>query len=211
MDQAILGGAGLAFVLAYLMSLLAIGWWANRSRLQNSVKDYYLAGSSLGFFTLFFTLYATQYSGNTLLALPGKAYRNGFAGLGVMFAVMGVAVVYSTFAPRLNVLARRYQFITVGDFIIWRYQHSGLRVLANIVLIMTLVSYALGNFKAVGLLLESATGGEVSFVTSVLLMALIMAMYESLGGMRGVVWTDVLQGMILMAGVFDYFHCGGVY
>jgi len=91
--QAVLDEKGLVFVGLYLMSLLIIGWLANRSRRENSMRDYYLAGSSLGFFTLFFTLYATQYSGNTLLALPGKSYRNGLAGLGVMFAVMAVAVV----------------------------------------------------------------------------------------------------------------------
>ncbi len=182
------------------MSLLVIGWLANRSSHESSIKDYYLAGSSLGFLTLFFTLYATQYSGNTLLALPGKAYRSGFAGLGVMFAVMAVPVVYSSFAPKLNALAQRHRFITVGDFLQWRYQHRLLRALVNIVLVITLVSYALGNFKAIGLLLESASGGAVSFVMAVLCLALVMAIYESLGGMRGVVWTDVLQGMMLLCG-----------
>ena len=64
-------------------------------------------------------------------------------------------------------------------------------------------SYALGNFKAVGLLLESASGGAISFALGVGLLAVIMAIYESVGGgggMRAVVWTDVLQGVILMLG-----------
>ncbi|NQZ12545.1 MAG: hypothetical protein HRT35_35780, partial [Algicola sp.] len=101
MEQSVFGETGLFIVVVYLASLLVIGWLANRSRTDNSLKDFYLAGSSLGFISLFFTLYATQYSGNTLLALPGKAYRSGFSSLGVMFAVMTVAVVYATFAPKL--------------------------------------------------------------------------------------------------------------
>ncbi|MFT4928623.1 MAG: Na+/proline symporter [Phenylobacterium sp.] len=205
MNQSVFGETGLTIVFLYLGSLLIIGWLANRSRRDNSIKDFYLAGSSLGFTSLFFTLYATQYSGNTLLALPGKAYRTGLTSLGVMFAVMAVAMVYAAFAPRLNQLAKQHRFITVGDFISWRYQSKHLRLLVNIVLVITLVSYALGNFKAVGLLLESASGGLVSFSTAIVSLAFIMAIYESMGGMRAVVWTDIIQGLLLMIGCLIIF------
>lgn len=207
MQQAVLSSTGLTVVLVYLASLLVIGWWANRSSVEASSKDFYLAGGSLGFVSLFFTLYATQYSGNTLLALPGKAYRTGFASLGVMFAVMAVAVVYTTFAPQLNRLAKQHQFITVGDFIHWRYNSEALRLIVNVILVFTLVSYALGNFKAVGLLLESASGGQISFSVAIVSLALIMAIYESLGGMRAVVWTDMIQGLLLMLGCLLIFAC----
>ena len=174
-SNAILDHWGILAIFCYLGSLLVIGWLANRVSHESDLKDFYLAGGSLGTVTLFFTLYATQYSGNTLLALPGKAYRNGFASLGVMIAVMGIVVVYSTFAPALNRLARQHAFITVGDFISWRFQNTTLRFWVNIVLIFTLTSYALGNFKAVGLLLESASGGAISFALGVGLLAVIMA------------------------------------
>lgn len=200
MTGGILGSAGLAVMLAYLVSLLLIGWWANRASREDSARDYYLAGSSLGMVSLFFTLYATQYSGNTLLAAPGKAYRTGLDGLAIVFAVMGVVLVYSSFAPALNRLARRHEFITVADFVRWRYSSKALLAAINIILVATLVTYALGNFKAIGLLLESVSGGAISFPAGILLMALIMGIYESMGGMRGVVWTDVLQGLMLLVG-----------
>ena len=196
----VLDGTGLAVVLAYLCSLLLIGWYANRRSLDTTAGDYYLAGSSLGFTSLFFTLYATQYSGNTLLALPGKSYRNGFEGLAIVAAVMSIVLVYTLFAPRLNRLAREHRFITVADFLRWRYRCPPLVTAVNLVLLITLVSYALGNFKAIGLLLESASGGAIGFAWAVLLLAVIMGIYESLGGMRGVVWTDVLQGVLLLGG-----------
>ena len=95
----------------------------------------------------------------------------------------------------------------MGDFIHWRYQSKQLRMLVNIVLILTLVSYALGNFKAVGLLLESASGGTISFATAIICLAFIMAIYESMGGMRAVVWTDIIQGLMLMVGALFIFGC----
>ena len=200
MQDAILGTGGIVFIGFYLMSLLIIGWAANRSRIDNSLKDYYLAGSSLGSISLFFTLYATQYSGNTLFAVPGNAYRNGLVGLSVAAAVMFVVLVYFTFAGRLNKLAHQHGFISVGDFIRWRYKNKPLLIAVNTIGIVTLVSYALGNFKAIGLLLEATTGGLIPFAGGIIILALIMAIYESLGGLRGVVWTDMIQGSLLFIG-----------
>ncbi len=200
MQDNLLDTSGLVFLGVYLSSLLGIGWLANRARKENSLKDYYLAGSSLGSVSLFFTLYATQYSGNTLFAIPGNAYRNGFVGLNVAAAVMFVVVVYFVFASRLNELAKRHGFVSVGDFIMWRYDHKPLLIAVNVIGIITLVSYALGNFKAVGLLMETATGGVVPFATGIIILAFVMAIYESLGGLRGVVWTDIIQGSLLFLG-----------
>lgn len=200
LEGTIFGPAGLVFIGLYLASLLGIGWAANRSRKENSLKDYYLAGSSLGSISLFFTLYATQYSGNTLFAIPGNAYRNGFIGLSVAAAVMSVVLVYFTFAGRLNVLAKKHDFVSVGDFIKWRYDSKALLIAVNSIAVITLVSYALGNFKAVGLLLETASGGAIPFAAGIAILGLIMAIYESLGGLRGVVWTDIIQGSLLFVG-----------
>lgn len=200
MQENLLDTSGLVFIGVYLASLLAIGWLANRARKENSLKDYYLAGSSLGSVSLFFTLYATQYSGNTLFAIPGNAYRNGFVGLNVAAAVMFIVIVYFVFASRLNELAKQHDFVSVGDFITWRYDHKPLLIAVNIIGIVTLVSYALGNFKAIGLLMETATGGVVPFAVGIIIMGFVMAVYESLGGLRGVIWTDIIQGSLLFLG-----------
>ncbi len=200
MQDTLLGPTGMLFIGFYLASLLLIGWLANRSRKEDSLKDYYLAGSSLGSVSLFFTLYATQYSGNTLFAIPGNAYRNGFIGLSVAAAVMSVVLVYFTFAGRLNRLAHQHGFVSVGDFLTWRYNSRALLIAVNTIAVVTLISYALGNFKAIGLLLESTTGGAIPFAAGIVLLGLIMAVYESLGGLRGVIWTDIIQGSLLFMG-----------
>ena len=199
MGQTILSGTEIIAVATYLASLLLIGWAANRASREQSLNDYYLAGSSLGLLSLFFTLYATQYSGNSLFALPGKAYRDGLAAAAFILGVSGIVLVYSLFAPRLNALAREHRFITTGDFVMWRYQSSALRNLVNLIIAVVLVSFILGNLKAVGLLVESSTGGLVSAAWGIAGIALVMAIYESIGGMRGVIWTDVLQGILLLA------------
>lgn len=195
-----LSNAGLAAVGVYLLSLLGIGAIAKRASREASLRDYYLAGSSLGVTSLFFTLYATQYSGNTLFGVPGLAYREGFSALAITLSVMGIVIVYTVFAPSLNEVSRRQRFVTAGDFVRWRFRDRRLLIAANAIFVITLTGYILANLKAMGLLIEGATGGTVSYALGILLLSLIMAIYESLGGMRSVVWTDVLQGSILLAG-----------
>jgi len=201
----VLNTAGMYAVGVYLLSLLIIGAIARRASRESSLKDYYLAGSSLGVVSLFFTLYATQYSGNALFAIPGQAYREGFSAFAIVLALMGIVLVYSSFAPKLHHWSKRAGFVTAGDFIAWRYDDRRLLIAANLIFVFTLTSYILANLKAMGLLVESATGGAVSAAEGILLLSLIMAIYESLGGMRSVVWTDVLQGSILLAGALVVF------
>ena len=73
------GPAALSVIFIYILSLIGIGWVGYRAREDNSMKDFYLAGRGFGFLVLLLTLYATQYSGNTLFGFTGKAYRIGFS------------------------------------------------------------------------------------------------------------------------------------
>ncbi|NVJ97409.1 MAG: sodium:solute symporter family protein [Alphaproteobacteria bacterium] len=200
MSEGILDTSGIIAIFGYLLSLLLIGWWANKARQSSSLNDYYLAGGSVGTTAMFFTLYATQYSGNTLFAIPGAAYRGGFIGLSVVVAITAVVLVYFTYAPHLNRLAKKHEFVSLGDFISWRFDSKPLLIAVNLIAIFTLMTYALGNFKAVGLLLETASGGAISFAAGIMILAVVMAIYESLGGLRGVIWTDMLQGSLLFLG-----------
>ena len=72
-----LGPGALVVMGVYLVVLLGLGWAGKRSRKEESLRDFYLAGSSFGFVVLFLTLFATQYSGNTLLGFAGRAYQQG--------------------------------------------------------------------------------------------------------------------------------------
>ena len=74
----VFGTGALVAVGLYLVSMIGVGYYARGKRETNSMADFYLAGRSLGLLVLFLTLYATQYSGNTLFGYTGKTYRIGF-------------------------------------------------------------------------------------------------------------------------------------
>lgn len=206
------------FVGIYLALLPLIGILGRLATRNETLRDYYLAGGVLGLVPLFFTFYATQYSGNTLLGFAGNAYRSGpvalFSALGMMFVV----IVLFAIGRRLHAPAQAQSYVTVSDFFRARFKGGSGRVLASLitlVLFFGLASYILTNFKAIGLLVETISGGAIPFVVGVFVMAIIMAFYESLGGMRSVVWTDMLQGSLLLVGcgavtVAVIAHFGGV-
>ena len=197
-----LGPTELGFIAVYLLSLIGIGYWGMRARRENSLKDFYLAGSGVGFLVLVLTLYATQYSGNTLFAFTGKTFRIGYAWLMSVHFMMAIIVVYLVFAPRLHQLAKRESFITPADFLEHRFSHRPYTVLASITMVVAIGNYLLAQLTAMGLLLQGMTTFEprTAFVAGVILLAVIMLVYETLGGFRAVAWTDVIQGSILMVG-----------
>lgn len=199
-EEAILGGWGIAVMAGYLVSLLLLGWAGRQARQEKSLADFYLGGRSLGFFVLLLTLYATQYSGNTLIGFSGSAYRSGFMFLVAVAFMMGVVAMQFLFAPKLYRLSRDHGFITFSDFFYHRYRSRALAVVISISGIIALLNYVLTNLKAIGTVAEVATGGKVTFAQGVIFLSIIILIYETLGGLRSVAWTDVLQGVILMIG-----------
>lgn len=199
-SRPLLTTGGIIFMALYLGSLILIGLVGRLKRKENSLSDFYLAGRGMGFFVLFLTLYATQYSGNTIVGYAGKAYREGYTVLVSVTFMMSVIGGYLLFAPKLYRLSRKLNFITIGDYIQHRYNSRVLTIFAVSLLILALGNFILTNLKAIGHIVEASTGGQVPFVYGVLALSLIMVVYETLGGLRSVAWTDVIQGVILLVG-----------
>ena len=201
----LLDNEGIIFLFIYLFSLIGIGILGRFARKEDSLGDFYLAGRGMGGFVLFLTLYATQYSGNTMIGFSGRAYRQGFTALVTITFMCAIIGLYFMYAPKLYTLSKKHSFITLGDFIYHRFKSFHLTFIISIISIIALGNYILTNLKAIGYIVEGATGGQVSFVNAIIILSLIMVIYETLGGMRSVAWTDMLQGILLLFGVLTIF------
>ncbi len=201
-DLVPLGAGAWAFIGAYLLSLIGIGWLAKRARRADTLKDFYLAGQGFGFVVLFFTLFATQYSGNTFFAFTGATYRIGFAWILSLHFMTAVVIAYLLFAPRLHALARERDYLTPADFIQDRYGNRLLTLLVTIIMIVVLCNFLLAQLMAMGRAMQGLAhdSGVTAYAGGVVVLALIMVIYGTLGGLRAVAWTDALQGAILAVG-----------
>ncbi len=195
------GGVAGVVVGLYLVAILVVGYVARRRQATESLAEFYLAGRQLSGPVLLLTLYATQYSGNTLIGYPGEAFRVGFPWVMSVGFMMAVVVVYLLFAPALHRLARRHAFVTPGDWIDHRFGSPTLTLAANLLLVAAIANYLLAQLVAMGQVTAGLSGGVVPYWAGVVLLTLVVLVYETVGGMRAVAWTDVAQGVMLALGL----------
>jgi SSS family transporter len=195
------GFDALLFLLIYLLVMIGIGFVAKKKRRGNSLSDFYLAGKNMGAMVLFLTLYATQYSGNTLLGYPGEAYRLGYAWIMSIGFMMGIVVVYLLFAPDLYRASRKYGFVTPGDWITHRFGSPELTVLSGFLFVVAIANYLLAQLMAMGHIVSGLSGATIPFWAGVVVLGGIIIFYETLGGMQAVAWTDCIQGLLLFIGL----------
>ena len=190
------------FISIYLGSLILIGFLGYRARKENTLKDFYLAGNGFGLVVIFLTLYATQYSGNTLFGYSGKAYRIGFAWIMSIHFMTAVVACFLIYAPRLYAHAKKYDFITPTDYLQHRFNSNWINVIATIILVVVLSNYLLAQLMAMGRAMQglSSADPDLAYRQGVILLTLIMVVYGTLGGIRAIAWTDVIQGLVLMVG-----------
>ena len=196
------GAGAWAVIVIYIGSLLLFGWYGYRSRTENTLNDFYLAGSGLGALVLLLTLYATQYSGNTFFAFIGMTYRIGFSWITCVYFMLAIIVFYLVYALRLQTLSKRHGFITPVDYLSYRFRSVTLNCLAAVVMIISLSNFLLAQLMAMGRAMQGMAGGVsgMAYTSGVILLALIMVVYGTLGGLRAVAWTDAVQGTVLFIG-----------
>ncbi|WP_457809030.1 sodium:solute symporter family protein [Kushneria sp. EE4] len=203
-ELAFSGWSGIFVLALYGALMLGVGLFAflrNRG-MRESLDEYYLGGRGLGVMVLFFTFFATQYSGNTVIGYPPTAYRMGYQYLvSVPFFIM-IIMVYLFFAPRLYALGRRFSLLTPVDWIELRFRSKKVSILAAILMLYGLANYLLEQFVAIGQGVSGLTGGTIPYQVGVIFFIIIMVAYSWLGGMRSVAYTDTIQGIALLFGVF---------
>lgn len=205
MDElAFAGTSGVVVLIAYAVIMLGIGYLAGRDQpgARKSMRGYYLAGSGLGFIALFFTMYATQYSGNAIVGYAPTAYRSGFSWWQSVPFMTGIIAIYLLFAPRLYVVAKREGFVTPTDWIRHRFNSPATAILATLLMLWGLGNYLLEQLVAMGHAIAGLTGDTVPYQVGVIGFVVVMLLYSWTGGMRAVALTDVMQGIALLVGCF---------
>ena len=111
-----------------------------------------------------------------------------------------IIACYLIFAPKLYHQAKQKGFITPVDFLDDRFQSSAISLIAAFVMIVALINYALAQLMAMGRAFQGlvSINPVQAYIYGVIFLAIIMGIYETLGGLRAVAWTDVIQGSVLM-------------
>ncbi len=197
-----------------LVVMLYVGWYSYKKRQAESMEDYFLASRTLGTLVVALSLFATQYSGNSMIGYTARAYRIGFQQLVFPVFMVMIPVGYMLFIPRLYVLANKRKYITLLDFLEDRFQSKVLCFVAGIFLFWGIYVQFVEQLQASGTLF-AGLGSNIPYWSGVVILGLIIAVYVAVGGMRGAMLVQAIQGGIMLLGIlfliiFSWSHYGGI-
>ena len=194
--------------MIYLLALVAVGIY-KVSSVKDS-EDFMVAGRTLPWFILVGTLLATWMGSGSLFSGAGLGYRNGLAGLWSSGgAWIGIALIYF-----ISKRIRNFGKVTVPDIFEARYGQTAaiLATITTVIAYTTIVSY---QFRGGGKVLSMVSDGMVSMESGIIITAVFAISYTVIAGMFSVVYTDVVNGVLMTIGtigalIFLFFKVGGI-
>jgi len=191
--------------VAYILGVFVLAGLSHRLLSQRSfLTEYFLGSRGLGTWALAFTFAATSASGGSFGGYPSLIYSYGWVlALWIASYMMVPLCTMGVMGKRLNQVARKTGAITIPDVLRDRFESPTLGIVASGIIIFFTVCYLIAQFKLGALILEDTfnLGFAHAYEISLLVFAVVVVFYTSYGGFRAVVWTDVMQGVVMGLGV----------
>ncbi len=194
-------------VALYLAGMVFMSWYLGRK--QTNMQDYYLGGNDLSWWAIGISTMATQCSTNSLLGAPAFIITAGLLWLQYEFAVPLAMIVIMVY---LLPFYRTLRLVSIYEYLERRFG-VGTRTLLSL-LFQLLRAFATGvTVYGIAIVLQEIAG--IPFIFSVLLLGVVTIIYDMLGGMTAVVYSDVIQMAVLYLGillcvVYSVMAVGGV-
>jgi len=191
-------------LVAYLAGTTGLGLYVGRK--QRDAKDYFVADGAIPWWAVMFSIVASETSALTFISIPGLSYgaATGTGNLGFLevvagyiigrFVVAGVLLpryfagnlvtAYALLETRFGLTTRRFTSII---FMVTRALADSVRVFATAIPVALIIAPSMSNKSAV-------------MPTAVLILGLLTVLYTYKGGMKAVVWTELLQAGIYISG-----------
>ncbi len=191
----LLGWLDWSVIVIYLAGMIGIGVYFYLKDQTASESEFFVGGRSIPFWAAGISLYATNTSSISFIAIPAKAYETNWQYLtNNLVAVLGLMFVAVWIVP----LLRRLDLMSVFSYLETRF-HPAIRMLASALAIAMQVGSRLSVILFLpALAIATITGIDV--VWSILIMGIFTIIYTVMGGMRAVVWTDFVQVFVKMGG-----------
>lgn len=202
-------------IVAYLSVMVIVG--AVFSKKTKNVGDFYLGGRKLGPLVTAMSAEASDMSSWLLMGLPGVAYLTGVADAGWTAIGLAIGTYFNWLivAKRLRYYSARIGAITVPDYFSLRYKDKSkiLMAIAAFVIIIFFVPYTASGFAACGKLFGTLFG--VDYHIAMIVSAIVIVGYTSLGGFNAASTTDFIQSIIMTTAliivlVFGVSRAGGM-
>ena len=215
----------------YTAVVLALAVLSSRVQVgKDFLSEYFLGSRNLGMWAFALTFAATSASGGSFTGFPSLVYTHGWSlALWIGSYMFVPLIMMAMLGKRLNQVARRAGAITIPDVMSSRFDSRAVGILATLFIVFFMTFNLVAQFKAGAIMLSTLLdevplynamalefGQAVSrirllnsvapgYLLCLFFFSIAVVTYTSYGGFRAVVWTDVLQGIVMVFGVIVLF------
>lgn len=191
-----LGGIDISIFVLYVVVVIALGMYAAR-KTRSSERDYFLAGDKLPWWLIGGSIVASNLSSHQFVAQTGAAYRRGFVLTSGEWAaiVLGLNALLWIFLP----FYIRNGFYTMPEFLEKRFGTTA-RVTYGGLTILIYIFVEISSVLFLGAMALHQLFPALPVLTSIIILAFLTSLYTITGGLRAVVWTEMLQLCVLLTG-----------
>ncbi len=213
--------------LVYTLLVFVIAGFANKLlKGRNFLSEYFLGSRGLGMWAFALTFAATSASGGSFTGFPAKIYTHGWIlALWIASYMVYPLCTMGLLGKRVNQVARKSGAITIPDVLRDRFNSRTFGLVATLLIVFFLSFNLIAQFKAGSIILQTLVqdvsafqwlSGSVSsmvngfeffnevdpgYFSCLVIFGGLVIVYTTYGGFHAVVWTDVMQGIVMVAGV----------
>lgn len=181
-------------LIVYLIGVLLIGLYFSKKDMEG--KEYFKGDGTIPWWVTSVSIFATLLSPISFLSLAGNSYSGTWA---LWFAQLGIFIAIPLTIRFFLPVFSKLKIDTAYHYLEIRYKSKGLRVIGAIIFII----YQIGRMSII-MYLPSIVLARLSNIhvnIFIILMGIIAIIYSYTGGIKSVLWTDFIQGVVLIVGV----------
>ncbi|MDO8303092.1 MAG: sodium:solute symporter family protein [Sedimentisphaerales bacterium] len=200
-------------VLAYLLAVIYLGWLGYRK--TTTATDYLVAGRQAHPFIMALSYGATFISTSAIVGFGGVAGLFGMSLLWLTFCniFIGIFIAFVLLGGPARRLGHRLDAHTFPELLGRRFDSKFIQILAGLIIFFFMPLY--GAAVLIGGTEFVSTAFNIDYDVAMLVFSVIVAAYVFAGGLKGVMYTDALQGVIMFVGmvtllIFAYYKVDGL-
>ncbi len=189
-------------VVVYMLFCVFTGLWAMKRTHDSS--DFFIAGRGLGPIVVALALFSSTLSGFGFVGGPGLVYSIGVSSFWmVVISSTGYAIGFFLVAKRIRMIAELRDCLSLPDVVAARYGSEAVRLLIAITIVLGVMGYLATQILAMSVVMQAILSGtdtfaDIGLITCVVISSAVLIFYCVTGGIIASVYTDVVQGAIMM-------------
>ena len=195
--------ATFAILAVYVLIMVSIGVYTSRK--TKSTEDFLLGGRSVGSWLTAFSYGTTYFSAVVFIGYAGQfgwSYGVSSTWIGIGNAVIGSLIPFFLMGRRTRLMSNHLNAKTMPEFFEYRFDSKGLKTVSAAIVFIFLIPYTASVYNGLSNLFNMVFDlGEYGATYIIIAMAILSAVYVTLGGYKATSLNDFVQGIIMLIGI----------